>query len=180
MLFFNIDHIEPNLSKLAQTASALFFSGSASMCLVFSHMERAQFKESAAPAKLAVEQFQAAAHSFKKLASEVEKHPWINDEIRKVSFKDAASGVDVSLDSPMIREVNAALVRGELSGLLNLCGDEILNLSTGLSTMNLSGPNILSDVEYRHAHKLLGAWRSLMVRGQYVSSVCLNAATVTV
>jgi hypothetical protein len=180
MLFFNIDHLEESLSDLTQAASAQFFAASASMCEVFAHMERADFRQTAIHAQKSADQFVQGANSFRKLALAVKQHSWIEHEIRNLNFVDVAQAVGLSSNSGAIQEVSVSLVRGELAGVLMSCADEVEAFANDLHTMNknLSGANLLPDLEYDRAHKMLGKWRTLVIKGQYVSSACLSAAKV--
>jgi|ERR1017187_5352550 hypothetical protein len=182
MLFFNVDHIEKELLQQSREASSRFFLASAAMCEVFAHLENGDVAKAGDSARRAAEHFEGAADSFRRLALSIDtQYPWVNNTVRDVSFNEAAQGVHLSPDLGVVKEVTLRLVRGELSGVLLSCAIDISHLAERLRALSsrVLGSTVL-DVEYNEAHLMMGNWRTLVTRGQYVSSVCLISMRVTV
>ena len=182
MLFFNIDHIERALLSQSRKASSKFFFGSACMCEVFARLENAEPTKAALPAKRAAEHFEVAANSFRALAETISiQYSWVKEAVKGVSFADAARDVRLSPDSRLVQTVTAELLRDGLDGVLRSCADEVSQFAGRLRQVSsrVLSKNVLLDFEYEQAHSLLGDWRALATRGQYVSSVCLQSARVS-
>jgi hypothetical protein len=182
MLFYNIDHIERALRPQSKAASSGFFMGSASMCRFFAHIESEEPLKAADSAAEAAGIFEASANDFRALSQLISSDfAWVKDAVREVSFADAARELELSPESPVLRDITIQLVRGELDIVLQSCADTLAGFARDLRNAEnrLLGINILQDLEYANAQALISRWRTTIVRGQFVSAVCLISMTVS-
>jgi hypothetical protein len=182
MLFYNVDHIEAALLPLTRKASSEFFLGSSNMCELFAHLENGDVGSAGKAALQAAGHFQIASGSFLGLAQTINnQYPWVNNAVKDVSFDEAARDASLSPDSQVVLSVVSDLLRFKLDGVLQSCANELGGFADRLQTTSarLGSPNVLLDVEYSEAHKLIADWRTLMTRGQFVSSACLMSARIS-
>ena len=183
MIICNVDHLHPGLRSLSQEASAQFLTGDAAFHEVLAALENAQLLTAASAARRALKSLDNAARSFSTLAGKIhsEEYRWIANATRTVDFADAARTVYLSQDSALIRGLNTELVSGNLHKLFAMFSEQITDMAKKLRHFadRASGTNVILDDEYRLAHELLRDWRAMISEGQYVSSVCIAAATLS-
>jgi hypothetical protein len=152
------------------------------MCEVFAHLEMPDTASVKMAALQGAARFDGAAASFRILASKVAtEYSWIRNAVKGVAFADAAREVHLPPDSEIVKAVTAELLRDQLDGVLRSCADSLSKFADRLRAVStrLAGINVLPDLEYAEAHSLISDWRTLVMRGQYVSSVCLHSARAT-
>ncbi len=183
MIICNVDHLSKDLKEVSQDASSLFLHGGAAFHEVLSALEIADITTASTEAVRGLAMFDKAVPLFHELSRiiESENYSWIRDATRAIDFDDAARTVHLSPDSPLVKSANTQLVGGNISRLLASFADQIESFSSALSGFvdRAKGQNIVLDDEYRLAHRLLRDWSAMIAQGQYISSVCLAAATVT-
>ncbi len=144
-------------------------------------LEKAEAKDAANSAKKAIKSFESAMTSFSRLSEMIrsDEYRWIGDATRAIDFDDAARTVYLSPNSPLVTESNFEIVNGNIYKLFVSFAQQIGHLSETLKGFanRAVGPNVILDDEYRLAHELLRDWGLMIATGQYVSSVCLAAAT---
>jgi hypothetical protein len=184
MLFFNIDHIEPELLPDTQKASAAFFEGSSRMCEFFSDIEKKDLLHAPKAADQAAASFEASASAFRSLGTKIKgNYLWIRNVVRDVQVSEAAKTAHLDPNSEIVRQMNNELFKNDvqIDGILFMTAQQITMIAERLrgASERMSKPSVSPEHEYERAHALLGDWRTLLARGQYISSVCMLAARVT-
>ena len=177
MLFYAVGDIEAGLQHLGRKASSEFFLASSSMCQVFMCLEAGDFDKAQIPTLGAILHLDHAANAFQDLAQMIEEvYPWLVDTAKYVSFEQAAREVGLSPNSEIVQEMTAQLLRNKLNGVLRSCAKDIAELAKHLLTLHDSvrNGNAPMDLVYMHVNALMSNWRTLIICGQFVSSVCRN------
>jgi hypothetical protein len=175
VLFYDVGDIEAALQPLGRKASSEFFLASSSMCQVFMCLEAGEFDKAQIPTLGAILHLDNAAKAFHGLAQMIEEaYPWLEDAANHVSFEQAAREVGLSPDSEIVQEMISQLVRSKLNGVLRSCAKDIGALAKHLLTVHDSvrDENASLDLIYTHVNALMSNWRTLIICGQFVSSVC--------
>ena len=181
MIILNVDGLVVALASLSQEASAQFLTGGAAFHEVLAALEKKQLPMAANAAKKALNSFDNAIRSFSTLGQEIQsiESRRIRDAIHGINLPDAARTVHLSPDSDIIATLNKELEKGNLHQIFAMFSQQLIHFSKRLSAFadRASGSNVILDDEYRLAHELLRDWGVLIDEGQYISSVCLAAAT---
>jgi hypothetical protein len=181
MIISNCDGLDVSLRALNQRAASQFLYGGAAFHELLAALEKTELPAAANSAVKALELFDEATRSFSNLAKTLQstKYRWIGDATRAIDFDDAARTVHLSPDSDVVQNLNGELTQGNLHKVFALFSERIGGLSGELKGFadRASGVNVILDDEYRLAHRLLRDWSVMIAEGQYISSVCLAAAT---
>jgi hypothetical protein len=184
MIITNCDGLDVNLRAINQRASSQFLRGGAAFHELLAALETTELPAAASSAVNALAMFNGAIRSFTELvvALRLPEYRWTGDATREIDFDDAARTVHLSPDSDVVKRLNRELTRGNLDGVFDLFLQQIRDLAIELKSFadRASGANVVLDDEYRMAHRLLHNWSVMIAEGQYISSVCLAAATRTV
>jgi hypothetical protein len=183
MLFFNIDRIEPKLIPETRKASSAFFEGSSRMCEFFVHIENHDLLHAPKAALEAADYFEESASSFRELSTKIKgNYVWIRNAVKDVQVAEAAKTAQLHPKSAIVQEMNSELFRDnvQIDGVLMITAQQVSGMAGHLRSASerMLKPNVSADYEYQRAHELLGSWRTLVARGQYISSVCWLAAQV--
>jgi hypothetical protein len=181
MIISNCDGLDVSLRDLNQQASSQFLYGGAAFHELLAALEKTELPVAASSAVKASELFDGAVRSFSVLAKTLRspEYGWIGDATREIDFDDAARTVHLSPDSDLVRRLNGELTQGNLYKVFALFSERVAGLSGEITSFagRASGANVILDDEYRLAHRLLRDWSAMIAEGQYISSVCLAAAT---
>jgi hypothetical protein len=183
MLFFNIDHIEPELLPETRKASSSFFEGSSRMCEFFAYMENNDMLHAPKAALQAAEAFELSASLFEALSTKIKgNYSWIRNVVKDVRVEEAAHAAQLDPKSEIVQRMNSELFLNDvqIDGVLMRTAHEISGMAEYLrdTSERMCKPHISSEHENQRAHQLLGDWRTLVARGQYISSVCMLTARV--
>jgi hypothetical protein len=195
MLFSNIDHLDAGLVPMTRVAGYQFFVGASALDMLFAHMEMGSGTGEGHSPELQQHASLAAWHAahaesgldkaaarFLDLAQLVtNEFSHINEDVKaKAPFADAARRIDIPPDSPIVHQMSDMLYSANIEGVLTFLANDIHGIA---QRVGILGGRILQsmkvqDYDYDEAHLILGVWHPLLVRGQFLSSVCYLAARV--
>jgi len=196
MLFCNIDHLETRVLPLTRKAGHRFFVGAASLDLMFAHMElgatsevqepevRREAATAAQHASDAATRLVESAELFRDLALAVEREfPDINNEIKDKGpslVEDVARHIGISPDSPFATEMIDSLLQDKVEGVLRRLAIDISEVAARIRTLEVGflKQEKIVDRSYEEAHAILGDWRALMIRGQFLSVICYLSSRI--
>lgn len=182
MLIFNVDHLDPELLDSSRRASAALLMGGAAFHQLLATLESDDLKRAGEASRITANYLGVASIEFLQLAALLaERRERIKESIRRVNFDDAARDVHVSPNSTIVQWTNQKLVTAGLDGLFAGVAAQIQEFVAQLKDFSERGNDSGSilDRDYKLAHRLIREWRVTLEQGQYVSSICLAAATVT-
>jgi len=179
MLIFNIDHLHKDFAELSQTASATLLTGASSFFEFAAALELQRLQGAAAAARTTAQIFDQTVLSFRRLADLLEATPSAGNWTRDVEPGLAASEVRLSTDDPVVQALIQIILGGKIHDVFRQGASDIGEFSSRLNDFvgRVESGNVVLDDEYRMGHDLLRSWSTLMIQGQYVSSICYLAAT---